>query len=351
MSTPRSIVVRIAATTALGLCASMLATTPTSAGPSDQPLWQLAKKHGKFFGSAIDTPSLGDRPYLRIMDREFNQTTPGNAMKWYATEPERGVFDFGAAEQIMALAKRNNQIVRGHTLVWHSQLAPWVEAGNFSAAELRQILRNHIVRVAGHFKGRLFAWDVVNEAFNEDGTYRDTVFYRTLGPGYIADALRWAHQADPKAKLYLNDYNTEGISSKSDAYYNLIKSLKARGVPIHGMGIQGHLALQFGFPSTIKDNIQRFADLGVDVSITELDIRMILPATEDKLATQATWYADVTKACLAVRRCVGITLWDYTDKYSWIPAFFPGQGAAHPWDEDLEPKPAYHAIREALAAR
>lgn len=347
----RSIVSRIAATTALCLCAGMLASAPANAVPADPPLWKLALKHGKFFGSATDTSSFGDPQYQRILDREFNQTTPGNTMKWYATEPQRGVFDFGPAEQFMALAKRNHQIVRGHTLVWHSQLAPWVEAGDFSPAELRQILKNHIVNVAGHFKGRVFAWDVVNEAFNEDGTYRDSVFYRKLGPGYIADALRWAHQADPKAKLYLNDYNTEGIGPKSDAYYELVKSLKAQGVPIHGMGIQGHLALQYGFPTTLKENIQRFADLGVDVSITELDIRMQLPVTEEKLATQATWYADVTKACLAVRRCVGITLWDFSDKYSWIPGTFPGEGAAHPWDEDFNPKPAYHAIRRTLAAR
>lgn len=341
--------VAIAATTALILSAGLVSGTSAHAGSAELPLWVLAAKHGKFFGSATDTSSLDDPPYQKILDREFNQTTPGNMMKWYATEPQRGVFDFARAEQFMALAKRDNQIVRGHTLVWHSQLAPWVEAGKFSPAELRQILRNHVLRVAGHFKGRVVAWDVVNEAFNDDGTYRDSVFYRTLGPGYIADALRWAHQADPKAKLYLNDYNTEGIGPKSDAYYTLIKSLKAQGVPIHGMGIQGHLALQYGFPSTLQANIQRFADLGVEVAITELDIRMQLPVTDEKLTKQATWYGDVTKACLAVRRCAGVTLWDFSDKYSWIPSTFPGEGAAHPWNEDFDPKPAYFAIRQALA--
>lgn len=127
-----------------------------------------------------------------------------------------------------------------------------------------------------HYKGKVFAWDVANEIMNEDGTYRENIFYKTLGPGYIADALRWAHAADPKVKLYLNDYNVEGLGAKSDAYYTLIKQLKADHVPIDGFGMQGHLALQYGFPNDMRGNIQRFADLGLDVAITELDIRMIL---------------------------------------------------------------------------
>jgi endo-1,4-beta-xylanase len=213
------------------------------------------------------------------------------------------------------------------------------------------VLKKHIQAEVRHYRGKVFAWDVVNEAFNEDGTYRESVFYKTLGPGYIADALRWAHQADPRVKLYLNDYNIEATGPKSDAYYRLAKELKAAGVPLHGIGLQAHLALQYGYPATLEDNLRRFSRLGLDTALTEVDIRMQLPATEEKLTQQAQWYADLTEACLAVRRCVGITLWDYTDKYSWIPAFFPGEGAALPWDEELRPKPAYFALREALGGR
>ncbi|MET7666028.1 endo-1,4-beta-xylanase, partial [Streptomyces sp. NPDC005463] len=198
--------------------------------------------------------------------------------------------------------------------------------------------------------GKVFAWDVANEIMNEDGTYRENIFYKTLGPGYIADALRWAHAADPKVKLYLNDYNVEGIGAKSDAYYTLIKQLKADRVPIDGFGMQAHLALQYGFPYQMQQNIQRFADLGLDVALTELDIRMILPADAAKLAQQADWYGRATSACLAVRRCVGITVWGYSDRHSWIPSVFPSEGAALPWDENLQHKPAYDAIAGALAA-
>lgn len=328
--------------------AAGLAAAPATAEPRPRTLAELAQKHHKYFGSATDNPEFTDAAYLKLLGSEFGQTTPGNAMKWETTEPRRGVFDFTAAEQVMTFAKAHHQKVRGHTLVWHNQLPAWLTERSWTAGELRAVLKNHIQTEVRHFKGRVIHWDVVNEAFNEDGTYRETLFYKTLGPGYIADALRWAHETDPHAKLYLNDYNVDGIGPKSDAYYTLIKRLKADGVPVQGFGIQGHLALQYGFPADVRQNMQRFADLGVEVAVTELDIRMNLPATQEKLATQATWYADYVRACLEVDKCVGVTIWDYTDRYSWIPAVFPGEGAALPYDENLAPKPAYHAIRKVL---
>ncbi|MFJ3446215.1 endo-1,4-beta-xylanase [Streptomyces sp. NPDC086081] len=321
------------------------------AGDRQPTLADLAQRHGRYFGSATDNPELTDGPYTALLGSEFDQITPGNGMKWYATEPEQGVFDFSQGDEIVNLARANRQKVRGHTLVWHSQLPGWLTEREWTAPELRAVLKKHVQTEVRHYRGKVFAWDVVNEAFNEDGTYRESVFYKTLGPGYIADALRWAHQADPRVKLYLNDYNIEGIGPKSDAYYRLAKELKAQGVPLHGIGLQAHLALQYGYPTTLEDNLRRFSRLGLDTALTEVDIRMQLPATEEKLAQQAEWYRDLTEACLAVRRCVGVTLWDYTDKYSWIPAFFPGEGAALPWDEQLQPKPAYFALRQALARR
>ncbi|WP_329112641.1 endo-1,4-beta-xylanase [Streptomyces sp. NBC_01353] len=338
----------LTALSAAACLAAGLAAAPAAAEPRPATLGELAKKHHKYFGSATDNPEFTDAAYLKLLGSEFGQTTAGNAMKWYATEPARGVFDFTAADEVVAFAKAHHQKVRGHTLLWHNQLPAWLTDGTWTPEELRAILKNHIQTVVRHFKGQVIHWDVVNEAFNEDGTYRESLFYKTLGPGYIADALRWAHEADHQAKLYLNDYNVDWIGPKSDAYYTLIKQLKADGVPVEGFGIQGHLALQYGFPTDVQQNMQRFADLGVEVAVTELDIRMNLPATLEQLATQATWYADYVKACLAVEKCVGITIWDYTDKYSWIPSVFPGEGAALPYDENLRPKPAYHSIKEVL---
>ncbi|MEU0671892.1 endo-1,4-beta-xylanase [Streptomyces sp. NPDC006172] len=342
-----------------GALATLLVTAATVGGPAAQAgeqhrvktLGELAKSHGRYFGSATDNPVLTDTAYTKILGHEFGMITPGNSMKWDATEPRQGVFDFSKGDAVVEFARANRQKVRGHTLLWHNQLPGWLTSRQWTADELRAVLKNHIQTEVRHYRGKIYAWDVVNEAFNEDGTWRESIFYKTLGPGYIADALRWAHEADPKARLYVNDYNVEAVGPKSDAYYALAKQLKAQRVPLHGFGLQAHLALQYGYPTSLEDNLRRFARLGLDTALTEVDVRMLLPATEEKLAQQADWYRDLTKACLAVRRCVGITVWDWTDKYSWIPAFFPGEGAALPWDEQFAPKPAYHAIRDALKRR
>ncbi|MGW7526851.1 endo-1,4-beta-xylanase [Streptomyces sp. NPDC054783] len=339
---------RLAGALSAALVAAGLAAPAAQAHERQPTLADLAERHGRYFGSATDNPELTDSAYTRILGGEFDMITPGNGMKWYATEPQQGVFDWTNGDQIVNLARKNHQKVRAHTLVWHSQLPDWLTSGQWTASELRAVLKKHITTEVRHYRGKVYSWDVVNEAFNEDGTYRETLWYKTLGPGYIADALRWAHEADPHAKLYLNDYNIEAVGPKSDAYYALAKDLKTRGVPLDGIGFQTHLALQYGYPTSLPDNLRRFSGLGLDTALTEVDIRMRLPATGDELAEQASWYRQLTEACLAVRRCVGVTIWDYTDRYSWIPAFFPGEGAALPWDEQLDPKPAYQALREAL---
>jgi endo-1,4-beta-xylanase len=336
------------ATIAAAVTALAAFAVPLTVAQADTTLQSLAAAKGKYFGSATDNPELTDAAYVSILGHEFGQITPGNSMKWDTIEPSRGTFDYTKGDAVVALAKANNQIVRGHTLVWHNQLPSWVSNGGFSAADLDSILKNHITNEVTHYKGQLYAWDVVNEPFNEDGTFRTSVFYNTLGADYIANAFRYARAADPTAKLYLNDYNTDGPGAKSDAMYALVKNLLTQGVPIDGVGFQGHLAIQYGLPS-IQANLQRFADLGLDVAVTELDVRMILPRDTAKDTTQAQYYHDVVAACVAVTRCVGVTIWDYTDKYSWVPSVFSGQGAALPWDENLVPKPlAYNAIVTAL---
>ncbi|TFK20386.1 family 10 xylanase glycosyl hydrolase [Coprinopsis marcescibilis] len=313
----------------------------------------LAKLAGKqYFGSAVDNPALADKPYVRQLTNrlDFSQLTPSNTMKWETIQPQRGVFNFTGGDEIVKLAQRNGQKVRGHTCLWHSQLAPWVEAGKFDNATLHEIIHDHCYKMVRHYRGDvgfdvswIVSWDVVNEAFEDDGTFRKTVFYNTTGLTYFDTVFRSARAADPKAKLYINDYNLEGLGPKSDAVAALVKDLKARGVPIDGIGVQGHLILG-RVPTTIKENFQRFADLGVEVAITELDIRMELPVTPEKLEQQRKDYETVIAACRAVKKCIGVTIWDYTDKYSWVPGWFEGEGAALPWDEDLKKKPAYNGI-------
>jgi endo-1,4-beta-xylanase len=342
----RTRLILIATVTSALAAVTLIAGLP-AARAADPTLHQLAVAKGKvYFGSATDNPELSDAPYTAILGSEFGQITPGNSMKWDATEPTRGQFSFTRGDAIVTLAKSHNQLVRGHTLVWHSQLPGWVSS--LPSSEVQAAMESHVTQVATHYSGQVYAWDVVNEPFNDDGTYRSSVFYTAMGSGYIAAALRAARAADPTAKLYINDYNIDGSGAKADAMYALASSLKQQGVPLDGIGFQGHLAIQYGFPSNMQANLQRFANLGLDVAITELDVRMILPRDATKDATQSTYYTNVVNACLAVTRCVGITVWDYTDKYSWIPSVFSGQGAALPWDENLVKKPAYTAIFQAL---
>jgi endo-1,4-beta-xylanase len=335
----------LAATTAvlLGLTGMVVLATPAAA----DPLRVHAAARGIYMGDAVDNNEISDSTYRTHIATEFSSLTPGNAMKWDSTEPNQGQFSYGRADAIMDLAEANNQSVRGHTLVWHNQTPSWVQ--NLSATAMTSALQNHIANVVGHYKGRLYAWDVVNEVLNEDGTMRNSFWYQKLGTSYIATAFRAARAADPNAKLYINDYNTDGLGSKSDGMYSLVQSLLSQGVPIDGVGFQAHLAIQYGFPTQMQQNLQRFANLGLDVAITELDVRMQLPSDSSKLATQATYYRNVMNACLAVTRCVGVTTWGYTDKYSWIPSVFPGEGAALLVDENFQVKPAYTAVHDALA--
>jgi endo-1,4-beta-xylanase len=274
--------------------------------------------------------------------------TPENVKKWGLLEPRRGVYDYAAADRLVAFARAHGQKVRGHTLVWHNQNPAWLTEDAFTPRQLRAILREHITETVRHFRGRIWHWDVVNEIFNDDGTWRDTIWLRNLGPGYVADAFRWAHRADPAARLYVNDYNNEGVNAKSDAYYRLIRQLRAEGVPVQGYGIQGHLAVQYGFPGDTLQNLRRFERLGLDTAFTEVDVRMPLPVDAIKVQAQAQGFTTLLQACLLSKRCVSYTLWGFTDRYSWVPGVFRGEGYATPLEEDYTRKPAYYAIRDTL---
>jgi endo-1,4-beta-xylanase len=326
------------------------AAVPNVASASDRDtLRAAARGTGVRIGTAVDMTALAaDAPYRTAVAREFSTVTPENVMKWESVEPQQGVYNWGPADDLIDFARAHGQTVRGHTLVWHSQNPSWLTEDAFSPTELRALLRRHIFAEVGHFKGRIWAWDVVNEAFNDDGTLRDTIWLRNLGPGYIADAFRWAHQADPNAKLFLNDYNNEGLNAKSDAYYALVKQLKAERVPVQGYGMQGHLAVQYGLPGDVLANARRFDALGLQTAFTEVDVRMPLPPDGTKVAAQSQGFTTLLTACLLTRHCVSYTLWGFTDKYSWVPGVFAGQGSATPMDENFTPKPAYHALHDTL---
>jgi endo-1,4-beta-xylanase len=321
----------------------LLATTPFGVVAQLNTLALAAGK--KYFGTATDNGELSNTAYVAQLDntQDFHQLTAANSMKWDATEPSRGQFTFSGGDQIVAQAQANGQLIRGHNCVWHNQLPSWVTAGNFDNATLLSIVQTHCSTLVGHYKGEILSWDVINEPFNDDGTFRESVFFTTTGTSYIATALIAARAADPAAKLYINDFNIEGTGAKSTSMINLVMELQQAGVPIDGVGIQTHLIVG-EVPSTFQQNLENFAALGVEVAITELDIRMTLPSTTALLTQQQEDYQTVISACKAVSACVGVTLWDWTDEFSWVPGTFAGQGAACPWDENFVKKPAYQGI-------
>jgi endo-1,4-beta-xylanase len=195
-------------------------------------------------------PFSSDAAYRRLLAAEFNSLTPENQLKWEFVRPSEGEYDFEAADAIVAFAEEHGQRVRGHTLLWHSQNPAWLEEGDFSPEALEEILRDHIGTVVGRYAGRIHEWDVANEIFLEDGSLRlqENIWLRELGPGIIARAFHWAHEADPSAQLFFNDYGVDGINAKSNAYFALIQTLLAKGVPVHGFGTQSHLSLHWRSP-------------------------------------------------------------------------------------------------------
>ncbi|MDX2730563.1 endo-1,4-beta-xylanase [Streptomyces sp. PA03-2a] len=312
-------------------------------------LGALGKRADLRIGTAVDMSALAsDAPYRAKAAGEFSSVTPENVMKWESVEPQRGTYNWAPADELVDFAKENGQLVRGHTLVWHSQLPAWLNNGDFTADELRQILHKHITDEVTHFKGKIWQWDVVNEAFNDDGTMRDSIWLQKLGPGYIADAFRWAHQADPKATLFINDYNIEGVNAKSTALYNLVVQLRKEHVPVDGVGIQGHLDVQYSAPHDIATNMKRFDDLGLETAITEADVRIPMPADNTELEAQAEAYDVLLRGCLLTEHCTDFTVWGFTDKYSWVPGVFTGEGAANILDENYKAKAAYNAMSQDL---
>jgi endo-1,4-beta-xylanase len=240
--------------------------------------------------------------------------------------------------------------IRGHTLVWHNQLPGWLTGGNFTRDEVTQILRDHILTLAGRYRGRVWAWDVVNEAISDSmGSLRTGSFwYQAIGPDYIKLAFQFAREADPAAKLYYNDYSIEGLNAKSDAVYALVQDLKNQGVPIDGVGWQMHQVGGFRIQPAHQTNATRLADLGLEISLTEMDVRINLPVTSEKLAQQADGYRDSITFCLAQSNCKALVTWGFTDKYSWVPGTFAGWGDALIYDATYQPKPAYFALQSVL---
>ncbi|MCF0092009.1 endo-1,4-beta-xylanase [Micromonospora sp. MH99] len=368
----------VAAATAAALN-TMPATASRPYDPTTQSLATLGQRHGLKIGTAVNAEALNDASdpqYRRLASSEFSSVTAENAMKWESLEPTRGTYDWTAADQLVEFAQRNRQAVRGHVLVWHNQLPAWLTSGvadgSISKQELRELLRKHITTVVNHYRGKIWQWDVVNEAVSDPWDTPSTLHYKgfwaqNLGPDYIADAFRWARAADPKALLFYNDYNIEAFGSgnpaddKTQFVYDMAKRLRAQGVPIDGVGSQGHLGTQYGNFDTLQVTaaLKRFAALGLATAFTEVDVRSQMTAgvqagnseeINPRLQASAANFSVLMKACLAVRTCLSYTVWGFSDKYSWVPDWFndPPEGLATIYDENYQPKRAYQELKSDL---
>ncbi|ETS84963.1 hypothetical protein PFICI_02988 [Pestalotiopsis fici W106-1] len=357
---------------------AMLGLTPVPLGIMAHPLnsttpslndWMTC--NGKlYFGTAASPSHFDDTRWMEILKNHhhFGQVTPENsqkvrpvislfrlksltaAPKWKSTEPERGVFNFTTADINMREAQKNNQLVRCHTLIWYNDLPDWLSTTTWDNATLIAVMENHIKEVVTHFRGQCRSWDVVNEALNDDGTYRQTLWYNTIGPAYISMAYDMVAKYDPDAKLYYNDYGIESINNKSLAAMELVRGLKDQGNRIDGVGLQAHypVVLAPSYDDQVQV-MQAFANLGVEVALTELDVFIEIPETQSQVDTQAQIYADSVRACVDVPACIGVTVWGFYDPYSWVNNdTVPGYGDPDLWWANYTTKPAYTAIGDIL---
>lgn len=303
-------------------------------------------------GTAVDDVALtAEADYRTVLAEQFGLVQPENAMKWDATEAQPGQFDFSGGDRLIAFARQHGQTVMGGPLVWYFQNPPWVDQGTFTRDQAIAVLRDHIHTLVGHYQGVVHSWIVVNEALDDGGgSYRNNVWLRSIGPDYIAFAFRFAHEADPKAKLYLNDFDVAMPGPKTDRMIQIALDLKARGVPINGFGSQFHVFRGVTSINLAKvaDQMRQIGDAGLDYAVTEWDMGVPLPATPADLVRQGQLAEGLLRTCRAAPRCPIFIVWGFTDRHSWIPSQTPGYGAATPYDEQLRPKPAWSGLVAAL---
>jgi endo-1,4-beta-xylanase len=312
-------------------------------------LRQLADNHNLHIGVSVNADMLlTDPQYSAIVSREFNSITTENAFKFEFIHPSPSTYDFVDTDTIVRFAQSNNQQIRGHALIWYQQNPDWLTTEHYTRSQLISIMQNHIQQVMGRYQGTVYAWDVVNEPLNHEGTaLRPSIWLDVIGQEYIELALISAHEADPEALLFINEYEAEELNQKSDALYELVSDLVARGIPIDGVGLQSHFTLDM-YPNVqnFAANIKRFNDLGLIVDLTEVDVQIVVgesTITPETLQAQAYIYYQVALVCMLAARCDSFTVWGVTDAHSWVLKFL------HPdspllFDADYQPKPAYWAL-------
>lgn len=302
---------------------------------------------GPLLGVAVEAGDFSQAGAAAVLGPPVRSITPENAMKMDALQPRPGRWSFGTADALVAEARARGMRVRGHTLIWHRQQPPWLAGRVWTRPELLAVLRDHVRTTVGHFRGRVAEWDVVNEPLAADGTLRESVWLRVIGPTYIEEALRAARAADPRARLVINDYNAERAGPKRDGLLALARRLRARGAPLDGVGLQGHVRTDW-HPTAdeLRETFREFGRLGLSVGVTELDVEIRgAGAQAERSARQAEVYRLYGEAC-ASAGCRGLTVWGLRDDRSWLGA----DAEALPFRSDYSPKPAWGALLTALGS-
>ncbi len=284
-----------------------------------------AKQPGFKIGAAVALgPIVSDQTYANELTNNFSSITPENLMKWQFIEPAPGQFSFQQADALVDFALRNGMVIHGHTLVFSEANPKWVQdlptATTADKQAVQSVMLNHISTVVGHYKGKVASWDVVNEPLQDYDTFdpssgqilRNNKWYQAMGSNYIALAFRAAHQADPGAKLYINEYGLEAGGERWDSFLSLVKNLKTAGVPIDGVGFESHVYDSGDIidPAVLRSHIDQLAQLGLHSSVSEMDVY-----DDDGLAVQAQQYSSVFGMCLADTNCVSFTTWGVDDRY------------------------------------
>ena len=344
------------------------AATPASADVpwASRTLRDLAQPIGLRIGSALTPQDIETASYAAIAGSEFSVVTPANAMKWDAVEPTQGSYDWAQADELVNFAAAHNQLVRGHCFVWHNQLPNWLvngfNAGTISKTQLWGLLEKHIFTELERYKGKIWQWDVANEFFtdaNPSGIDPNNWWIQALGDSVIPQAFGWAHEADPHALLFYNDYNItgeDGTNAKFTAVYDWVKQQRDAGVPIHGVGTQAHLDTQYGFdPQRFQSDLESYGAAGLRIAITEADVRTFVNNATDQVPTdslsqfaQPFEYSAMLQAAISVPEVISFTVWGWTDYDSWVPGTFSGEGYACIYDVNQQPKQAYYSLLKDL---
>jgi endo-1,4-beta-xylanase len=307
-------------------------------------------------GTAIDFVELENNPlYKSIAIKQFNSITPENIFKAQYIHPEPLLFNWAEADSLLSFCQNNNKRLHGHTLIWHQQLPQWILDYQGSISDWEQLMKVHIQTIITHYKNKVTAWDVVNEAFNEDGTLRNSIWKQKIGIGYIEKAFIYAREADPNALLFYNDFNLESNPTKRNSVLALLNNLRNRGVKIDGIGIQMHISTNYPAPSQIANAFEEIVADKYKIHVSELDISVNplgkdIELSETLLNEQANLLGSVVVNYNNIPKPYqyGITFWGISDKNSWIRSFYNRQDYPLLYDDNYLPKPSYCKLIQTL---